>query len=153
MLFWYAYSILAYQMKPNISQLRQQLLQVEESRADSAQAIMREQGPLRCGSLVSVVRKCGKPTCHCAAGQGHPTAYLSTKQDGKTRMVYVPADRVDTVTRQAHGYRRLRKHRARLAKLAQESLRIIDRLQEALSTAEPINGGGRKRTKSGGKRA
>lgn len=125
-------------MKPNTSQLRQQLLRAEKSRADSVQAILRERGLLRSGSLVTVVRKCGKPTCHCATGQGHPTVYLSTKQDGKTRMVYVPADCVETVTQQAQGYRRLRKHRARLAKLAQESLRIIDSLQEALSTEQPM---------------
>jgi hypothetical protein len=143
-------------MKPDISRLRQQLLQAEESRTDSVQAILREQGPLRCGSLVTVVRKCGKPTCHCATGHGHPTAYLSTKQDGKTRMVYVPADCVETVGQQAQGYRRLRTHRARLAKLAHESLQIIDRLQEAISTAQPIGGGtdgggGRKHKKTGGK--
>lgn len=139
-------------MKPNISRLRQQLLQAEEARVNSIQAILREQGPLRCGSLVTVVRKCGKPTCHCASGQGHPTAYLSTKQDGKTRMVYIPADCVEEVTQHAQGYRRLRKHRARLAKLAQESLRIIDSLQEALSTEQPMrntagrSGGGRRNT-------
>jgi hypothetical protein len=73
-------------------------------------------------------------------------------------MVYVPADYVETVTQQAQGYRRLRMHRARLAKLARESLRIIDRLQEAISTALPIgagsgNGGGRKRKNAGGKRS
>ena len=144
-------------MKPDTSRLRQHLLQAEESRTDSVQAILREQGPLRCGSLVTVVRKCGKTTCHCATGQRHPTAYLSTKQNGKTRMVYVPADCVEIVIQQAQGYRRLRKHRARLAKLAQESLRIIDSLQESLSTGQPMRSkGGRSgnggRSKSGRRR-
>lgn len=142
-------------MKADVSRLRQHLLQAEESRADSVQAILQEQGPLRSGSLVTVLRKCGKPTCHCAKGEGHPTTYLSTKQDGKTRMVYVSADCMETVTRQAQGYRRLRKHRARLAQLARESLQIIDRLEDALSTEQPVNAradgaAGRKRKKAGG---
>jgi hypothetical protein len=73
-------------------------------------------------------------------------------------MVYVPADCVETVTQQAQGYRRLRKHRARLAKLAQESLRIIDSLQEALSTEEPmrtksVRSDNGRRSKSGRKRS
>jgi hypothetical protein len=145
-------------MQPDISRLRQQLLQTEESRADSVEAILGEQGPFRSGSLVTVVRKCGKPTCHCATGHGHPAVYLSTKQGGKTRMVYVPADCVESVTQHAQGYRRLRTHRARLAKLAQESLRIIDSLQEALSAEQPMRTkGGRndngRRSKPGRKRS
>jgi hypothetical protein len=90
-----------------------------------------------------MVRKCGKPTCHCKKGQGHASAYLSTKKDGKTRMFYIPADCLEEVSRQAHSYRHLRKHRARLAKLAKESLWLIDRIQETLSLTGPLRDAGR----------
>lgn len=126
-------------MKTNISRLRQQIREVEESRAAHVQGILQQKGPLRSGSLVTIRRKCGKPTCHCATGDGHPSVYLSTKQEGKTRMVYVSANCLETVTRQAHSYRRLRKHRASLAKLAQKSLQLIDCLQATLQTTEPID--------------
>jgi hypothetical protein len=153
--FWYAYIILAYQMKPSTSRLRQLIREIEHSRAAHVQGILQEKGPLRSGSLVTIRRKCGKPNCHCATGEGHRTTYLSTKQGGKTRMVYVPADCLETLTWQAHSYRRLRKHRASLAKLSQESLQLIDRLQVTLQTTNPIvaapcGGGGAKRKQTRG---
>lgn len=43
------------------------------------------------GSLITRYVKCGKSYCHCASGQGHPSLYLSSLYEGKTRMVYVPA--------------------------------------------------------------
>jgi len=125
-------------MKPDASQLRRQLLRTEESRQDHVQSILQERDTLRSGSLVRIQRKCGKPTCHCATGQGHPTTYLSCKVDGKTRMVYVPAAVEPKVAGEAQRYRRLRQHRASLAKLAQESLELIDKLQAALLTTDPI---------------
>lgn len=45
------------------------------------------------GSLSVVGRKCGRPTCFCATeGRRHPARYLSVKQDGKTRLLYVSAE-------------------------------------------------------------
>jgi hypothetical protein len=125
-------------MKPDKSQLRQKLRGIEDARQEHVQSILQEQGPIRCGSLVRINRKCGKPNCRCVAGHGHPTCYLSSKENGKTRMMYIPASVEDVVTRQALRYRHLRQHRAALAKLAQQSLVLIDKLQVALQTAEPV---------------
>ena len=44
-------------------------------------------GDMRTGSICAVVRRCGKPTCHCAKPDdpGHdPQIRLTTKVDGKT---------------------------------------------------------------------
>jgi hypothetical protein len=44
-------------------------------------------GDLRPGSIVGVIRRCGKPTCHCAQPQdpGHgPSLRLTHKRKGKT---------------------------------------------------------------------
>lgn len=44
-------------------------------------------GDLRPGSVTGIVRRCGKPTCHCAQPDdpGHgPTLRLTYKADGKT---------------------------------------------------------------------
>jgi hypothetical protein len=125
-------------MDVDVSRLRQLIRQAEQSRQDHVQAILQERGPLRRGSIVKVHRKCGKPTCRCAAGEGHPATYLSCKHDGTTRMVYVPAAAQRTVTQEAQRYRRVRQHRACLAKLAQQSVGLVDRLQEALVSAEPM---------------
>lgn len=122
----------------DVSRLRQSIRQAEEARQDHVQAILQERGPLRPGCIVKVLRKCGKPTCRCAAGEGHPATYLSCKHEGATRMVYVPAAVQRTVTQEARRYRRVRRHRACLAKLAQQTLGLVDRLQEALVSAEPM---------------
>jgi hypothetical protein len=43
------------------------------------------------GSLSQSRRRCGKPTCHCATGPGHPSWYLAFMVGGKQRVVHIPA--------------------------------------------------------------
>lgn len=42
------------------------------------------------GSLVVTYRRCGKPTCHCASGKGHPMWQLTFMIDGKKRVEAIP---------------------------------------------------------------
>lgn len=49
------------------------------------------------GSLVLTYRRCGKPSCHCAQGGGHPLYLLTFMIDGKKRVEAIPADWIDTV--------------------------------------------------------
>jgi hypothetical protein len=49
------------------------------------------------GSLVYSTRRCGKPTCHCARGEGHPIWYLSFMVKGHKRQERIPADWVEEV--------------------------------------------------------
>jgi hypothetical protein len=43
------------------------------------------------GHLARTYRRCGKPTCHCAKGQGHATWTLSYSFEGKKRVESLPA--------------------------------------------------------------
>ena len=43
-------------------------------------------------SLSLSYRRCGKPTCHCAEGQGHPQWQLTYMERGKKRVQTIPAD-------------------------------------------------------------
>ena len=44
------------------------------------------------GSLAEQTRRCGKPGCRCAAGEGHgPYAYFTPRPAGRGRARYVPA--------------------------------------------------------------
>jgi transposase len=54
------------------------------------------------GTLVSQGRRCGKENCRCASGDLHgPYTYLSVpRPGGRPRLVYVPADLVETVAGQ-----------------------------------------------------
>ena len=43
------------------------------------------------GSLSQSRRRCGKPTCHCATGAGHPSWYLAFMVGGTQRVEHIPA--------------------------------------------------------------
>jgi hypothetical protein len=51
------------------------------------------------GSLSVSHTRCGKPTCHCASGQGHPAWTLTFMAAGKKRVERIPKDWVDDVRR------------------------------------------------------
>ena len=62
------------------------LTQLEQEKGDLLRAFS-ELGDLRPGSITGIVRRCGKPSCHCAQPNdpGHgPTLRLSYKVQGKT---------------------------------------------------------------------
>lgn len=48
--------------------------------------------PLLRGSLVSMRRTCGKPGCHCAAGEKHVSLYLAIRVGKRRKMIYVPGE-------------------------------------------------------------
>ena len=43
--------------------------------------------------------RCGKPTCHCAKGEGHAAWSWTFMADGKKRVERIPKDWVDDVRR------------------------------------------------------
>ena len=133
-------------MKRKESHLHHKLRRTEESREDQLHKVLSERGPLRRGSFVTLSRKCGKPTCHCATGKGHPAKYLSIKEGGRTRMVFIPSHLEEIVADEVERYRRFRQSRATLAKLARESLEIIDKLERELQTEKKIEGKSRKKS-------
>lgn len=53
--------------------------------------------PLLRGSLVQMLRTCGKKGCHCQQGEKHPALCLALRDQGKRRMIYVPAALEETV--------------------------------------------------------
>jgi hypothetical protein len=51
------------------------------------------------GSLSVSQTRCGKPTCHCAKGEGHAAWSLTFMAGGKKRVERVPKDWLDDVRR------------------------------------------------------
>jgi len=68
---------------------------------------MGKEQPFIIGSLTKIYRKCGNPNCRCAVknGQKHPAHLLTTKINGKTHAIYVPADMVEEVREWCCHYR------------------------------------------------
>jgi hypothetical protein len=57
------------------------------------------------GSLSVSYTRCGKPTCHCAKGEGHAAWSLTFMAAGKKRVERIPKDWVDDVRRRVHAGR------------------------------------------------
>jgi hypothetical protein len=57
------------------------------------------------GSLSVSHTRCGKPTCHCAAGQGHAAWSLTFMASGKKRVERIPQPWVDDVRRRVQAGR------------------------------------------------
>jgi hypothetical protein len=51
------------------------------------------------GSLSLTHLRCGKPTCHCAKGQGHAVWSLTFMVKGKKRVQHIPKEWVEEVER------------------------------------------------------
>ena len=49
------------------------------------------------GSLSQTHRRCGKPSCHCADGSGHPIWSLTFMVDGKKRVERIPEEWVEQI--------------------------------------------------------
>lgn len=69
----------------------------------------RATGPVVTASLVTIAKTCGRLGCRCERGEKHLGHYLTFKEDGKTRTVYVPQELVTEVESWVEEHRRLRK--------------------------------------------
>lgn len=90
-------------------------------------------GPVLAATLVLIQRRCGRSGCHCQKGQGHPTHYLTCKQQGKTRSVYVPQDLLKDVQSWIREHQRLKKLSQHISQLvlAQVQTHVTDRRRKA----------------------
>ena len=118
------------------SRARQQLLRSEDERRAHIEQLLGVDVLVE-GSFVTLGRRCGKPTCHCATGEKHYSKFLSRSEAGRTRLVYVPSGDELDIARKAELYRRFRQARAKLMKLSAETAEWADALQEALTETYP----------------
>ena len=105
-------------------------------------------GDLRPGSLTPRYRKCGKPTCHCAAqgDPGHgPSWSLTWAVEGKTRTRIIPAEAVEQTQAQIAEYRRAR---ALTRELFEVSTQMCDAQLDAVKVAQKNSASRRSSRKS-----
>ena len=97
--------------------------------------------PMVQGSFYLLRRKCGKPNCHCAAGQPHATYVLTRSEQGKDRLYTVPKDQRAQVRQQAAEYRRYQRARAVLGKRHAQLLTLVDQMAAQRIRRWPPNPG------------
>jgi hypothetical protein len=124
-------------MGDKASRLRQRLNEVAEQQQLELEIICGERGALIRGSFGTRSRVCGTPTCHCATGERHESKYLTATDNGKVRQVHVPASDEAAVGAGVQRYRRFWRARARLAKLNQQQLGLVDELGRSLLEPYP----------------
>jgi hypothetical protein len=81
------------------------------------------------GSLSCTHLRCGKPTCHCAEGQGHEVWSLTFMVQGKKRVQHIPKPWVEEVRRQVQAGREFQ-DAVREVLAANAQLLVLARQQE-----------------------
>ena len=76
------------------------------------------------GSLALSHRRCGKPSCHCADGKGHPLWTLTFMAGGKKRVEHIPADWIDSVRPQVEAGRHFKEAAAEVLVVNAELLAL-----------------------------
>ncbi|MCL5884234.1 MAG: hypothetical protein M1377_02620 [Deltaproteobacteria bacterium] len=99
-----------------------------ERKRDALRAQLAATGEMRPGSLTQRYRKCGKPTCHCAAegAPGHgPSWSLTRAVEGKTVTKVIPAGpAVERTQQQLAEYKEFRE-------VTREFIEVSERLCDA----------------------
>jgi hypothetical protein len=91
-------------------------------------ALVRHLPPLRSilrGSLIERYKRCGKPGCKCAEGQGHgPKYYLSVSYPGqRPQMDYVPQESAGQAGEFLANFQRVREILEQICEINRELLR------------------------------
>lgn len=115
-----------------VSQRRRELRELLEAEARVAKVFFERDALVR-GQIYETSRRCGKPNCHCATGEGHAQVAFASLTPGGRRNRAISAlarERLEPLTAR---YRRFREARAELVRTQREILGRIDGLEEALS--------------------
>jgi len=88
------------------------------------------------GSLALSHRRCGKPSCHCAKGEGHPFWTLTFMAGGKKRVEAIPADWAELIRPQVEAGRRLKELAAEVLAINAQLL-VLARNQRSRPSPRP----------------
>lgn len=95
---WYIYNKVSKEPKgPQAARLRQRKYEILRRYAIPADLLP--------GSLSLTHLRCGKPTCHCAKGEGHPVWSLTFMVKGKKQVQHIPKDWVEEVRKRVQAGR------------------------------------------------
>ena len=89
------------------------------------------------GSLALSHRRCGKPSCHCAKGDGHPFATLTFMVAGKKRVEAIPADWLDSIRPRVEAGQKFKKIAAELLAINAELLVLARQQRRQSSPSSP----------------
>jgi len=118
-----------------LSRLRQTLRRLLQDLEHSL-AVAFGRSPLVKGNVYELARKCGKPNCICTRGELHRSMVLTWSEEGKSRLVSIPPDRLGELKEKSEAYLRFRRARARVTEISREVVAVLDQI-EKLRREEP----------------
>jgi hypothetical protein len=119
-------------MNQHLSSLRSQLLQAQQLLPSLLEACLGRE-PLLCGSVYTLRRKCGKPSCRCNRGALHESTVLSYRGQGRPQNVSPAPEHLESLRNMTDHYRRCRKARTQLVRWQRQVLQLVDQLEAARS--------------------
>jgi len=117
-------------MSHDLSSLRSQVLDLQRQLPALLESFLGRE-PLLPGSLYTLRRRCGKPTCHCGRGELHASTVLSYRGEGRPQNITLPPEQLREVRKLTEDYRALRKARTQVVRLVRQLLDLLDRIEAA----------------------
>lgn len=121
-------------MPHDLSSFRRQLNELQQQFPVLLESFLGRE-PLLPGSIYTLRRRCGKPTCHCAQGEPHASTVLSYRGQGRPQNITPPPEQVPAVQKLTDDYRLFRQARTELLRLQRQVLKLVDGI-EALRVRE-----------------
>ena len=85
-------------------------MDMQLKKATSHLARLVHKGSFLKGNIVTMKRTCGYPKCKCVLeGKKHESMYIGKKQDGTTKMIYVPKHLEEEVEKKINAYHSIKK--------------------------------------------
>jgi hypothetical protein len=113
-----------------VSRVRQSLSRLAEEIQGLLPAFT-DRRPMIKGTVYELRRKCGKPTCYCAGGEPHSSMMLSRSEQGRTKLMTIPAGELKDFQALTERYQKFRRARARLGQIYKAMVKLIDQLEDA----------------------
>jgi hypothetical protein len=117
-------------MSHDLSSFRRQLGELRQQLGPLLEAFL-GRDPLLPGSMYTLRRRCGKPTCHCARGELHASTVLSYRGQGRPQNITPSPERVSAVQKLTDDYRQFRQARSQLLRLQRQIVELIDGIEAA----------------------
>jgi len=117
-------------MPHDLSSLRSQVLDLKQQLPALLESFLARE-PFLPGSLYTLRRRCGKPTCRCARGELHASIVLSYRGQGRPQNITLPPEQLREVRRLTEDYRTFRKARTQLVRLVRQLQDLLDRIEAA----------------------
>jgi Family of unknown function (DUF6788) len=119
-------------MRSRLQQLSQLRSSLREALRDLERTLhcVFQRGPLLKGNVCELARRCGKPSCACTRGKLHRTMVLSWSEQGKTRLIAIPPERLEDVRKRSERYLQFRRARAEATKIHRRILKLLDRIEK-----------------------